>query len=118
MKALKVTRWPARQLVMSPVVPILRFDDMRPPVVTFVSVGTDIERSVGHLGEYDTVEEVNVCGVGTGWGPWACGEPVGHPEHSCSTCGEPAVRLCSFAGQFVCGAPICSHGHHSEKRHC
>lgn len=59
----------------------------------------------------------NACGVGAGYGPWACPNVLPCDEHQCRQCGGPAKRLCSFAGQFVCGAVVCDDEHHSERNH-
>jgi hypothetical protein len=30
-----------------------------------------------------------------------------HSKVRCGICGKPAIRQCSFPGQFVCGKPLC-----------
>jgi hypothetical protein len=32
-----------------------------------------------------------------------------HASEKCSVCGGQASRQCSYAGQFVCGAPLCKN---------
>jgi hypothetical protein len=72
---------------------------------------TDLDQFQASYYPLRDVEEVDCCGIGTGWGPWACPEPVGHREHRCVICGEPGTALCPFAGWMVCGAPTCAaHG--------
>ena len=59
--------------------------------------------------------------VGCGWSNQTCGKPLPCKEHTdliCSFefCTRRAVGGCSNAGQFVCGAPVCSE-HHDCGRH-
>ena len=36
-------------------------------------------------------------------------------QDNCCMCGESATQSCSYAGQFVCGAPICDNCNHYPK---
>lgn len=58
-----------------------------------------------------------LCGydISAGWSIWRCGNPEPCPEHVNKRCwcGKQAKYACSYAGQLVCGAPLCEeHRHH------
>ncbi len=46
------------------------------------------------------------CGKPTAEGMTLCKE---HMKIICKSCGEQATHECSYAGQFVCGAPLCEN---------
>ena len=63
---------------------------------------------------------MNECGFNTAY-VGACrskkitedGKCASHQD-KCAMCGKPAIETCCFAGQFVCGMPVCGTCNHYE----
>lgn len=45
-----------------------------------------------------------VCGEPIEFGELFCRE---HLKEKCSSCNKQATHICTYCGQFVCGAPLC-----------